>query len=186
MEEEIEQIVNILNNSGVIIYPTDTIWGLGCKATDSKAILKLKEIKERQEGKSLILLMSDLSMLKRYVTNLPQQALTLMSKTTTPLTIIYPKAKELPITLLSQDQSIGVRIPSFDFCTQLIKKLDAPLVSTSANISGENSPTSFADISEKLKQRVDYIVPSRFERRTHGSASSIYKITDEGQTIKIR
>lgn len=186
MQGEINKVVALLNKGKVILYPTDTIWGLGCSAIDPIAIQRLKTIKERQKGKNLIILVSGIDMLKRYVTTVPEQAIEAMEKSPYPLTIIYPQAKKLPISLLSQDQSIGIRVPKNDFCQRLIATLDAPLVSTSANISSEPSPATFENISSTLRSRVDYIVPAIYEQKALHTASSILKIEADNSLTKIR
>lgn len=177
--------IEILNNGGIILYPTDTIWGLGCDATQPLAIKRIIELKGRDQSKNLLLLISDIEMLKDYVEEIPQKALELIEEIKTPLTIIYPKAKNLPISLLSQDETIGIRIPNHEYCQKLLKEFGKPIISTSANISGESSPTCFKTISQKIKEGVDYISSEEQEKETH-QASSIYKITSQGDIIKIR
>lgn len=179
------QEIEILNKGGIILYPTDTIWGLGCDATQPLAIKRIIELKGRDNSKNLLLLVSDLDMLRDYVEEIPQEALDLMDKHNTPITIIYPKSKNLPINLLSQDDSIGIRIPNHKYCQSLLKEFGKPIISTSANLSNEPSPISFQTISQTIKQGVDFI--SRIEQdKVSTQASSIYKITLEGELIKIR
>lgn len=179
------QEVEILKNGGIILYPTDTIWGLGCDATQPLAIKRIIEIKGRASSKNLIILVSDFEMLKNYVEEIPLQAIKLMQEIQTPLTIIYPKAKNLPINMLSQDDSIGIRIPNHQYCQRLLKELNKPIISTSANLSNEASPTCFQSINDKIKQEVDFIANIEHNKITN-QASSIYKITNEGELIKIR
>ncbi len=176
--------IEILNNGGIILYPTDTIWGLGCDATNIKAIEKIISLKGRDSSKNLIILVSDIEMLENYVEFLPPQALTLLNKYETPLTIIYPKSKNLP-SILSQDQSIGIRIPKHTYCKELIRNLKRPIVSTSANISKEPSPKSFKEIRIEIKNGVDFIAEVQQDKES-SQASSIFKITLEGETIQIR
>ncbi|MFA7082627.1 MAG: L-threonylcarbamoyladenylate synthase [Bacteroidales bacterium] len=179
------QEIEILNKGGIILYPTDTIWGLGCDATQPLAIKRIIELKGRDNSKNLLLLVSDIDMLRDYIENIPDQALDLMKEYQSPLTIIYPKSKNLPINLLSQDESIGIRIPNHAYCQKLIKGFGKPIISTSANLSNEPSPISFQTISKAIKEGVDFI--SSIERdKTSTQASSIYKITIEGELIKIR
>ncbi len=179
------QEIEILNKGGIILYPTDTIWGLGCDATQPLAIKRIIELKGRDNSKNLLLLVSDLDMLRDYVEEIPQEALNLMDKHNTPITIIYPKSKNLPINLLSQDDSIGIRIPNHKYCQSLLKEFGKPIISTSANLSNEPSPISFQTISQTIKQGVDFI-SSIEQDKTSTQASSIYKITIEGELIKIR
>jgi L-threonylcarbamoyladenylate synthase len=177
--------VNILQNGGVILYPTDTIWGIGCDATQKEAIQKVIDIKGRSGEKHFILLCKDVEMISRYVEVIPQQALELLRNATSPLTIIYPKAKNLPIEMLSHDGSIGIRIPHHEYCQKLLKKWNRPLVSTSANISGEKSPKGFSEISNIIKEKADFISPQEFQAKGT-QASSIVKIFENGEVLKIR
>ncbi len=177
--------VNILKNGGVILYPTDTIWGLGCDATQKDAIQKIINLKGRTAEKHFILLARDIEMISQYVETIPQQALELLKNTKTPLTIIYPKAKNLPIEMLSHDGSIGIRIPHHQYCQMLLKELNRPIVSTSANISGEKSPSDFSEISHLIKEKADFISPQEFQAK-NTQASSIVKILESGEIVKIR
>ncbi len=177
--------VEILKNGGVILYPTDTIWGIGCDATQKEAIQKVINIKGRTAEKHFILLARDIEMISQYVETIPQEALELINNTTSPLTIIYPKAKNLPIEMLSYDGSIGIRIPHHEYCQRLLKELNRPIVSTSANISGEKSPSNFSEISLAIKEKADFISPQEFQAQ-NTQASSIVKILESGEIIKIR
>lgn len=177
--------IEILKNGGVILYPTDTIWGLGCDATQKEAIQKVINIKGRGGEKHFILLARDIEMISQYVEIIPQEALELLENAKTPLTIIYPKAKNLPIEMLSHDGSIGIRIPHHEYCQRLLKELNRPIVSTSANISGEKSPSDFSEISLAIKENADFISPQEFQAQ-NTQASSIVKILESGEIIKIR
>ena len=181
----IEKEVEILKNGGVILYPTDTIWGIGCDATQKEAIQKVIDIKGRTGEKHFILLCKDVEMISQYVETIPQKALDLIKETTSPLTIIYPKAKNLPIEMLSHDGSIGIRIPHHEYCQRLLKELNRPIVSTSANISGEKSPSDFSEISLAIKENADFISPQEFQAKGT-QASSIVKIFENGEVLKIR
>lgn len=177
--------IEVLNKGGIILYPTDTIWGLGCDATQPLSVKRIIELKGRDNSKNLLLLVSDIKMLRNYVEEIPQKAIELMEEIQTPLTIIYPKAKNLPINLLSQDETIGIRIPNNKYCQKLLKELGKPIVSTSANLSKEPPPSCFETINQQIKDGVDYI--STQERDIiSNQASSIYKITSESEVIKIR
>lgn len=179
------QEVEILKNGGIILYPTDTIWGLGCDATQPLAIKRIIKLKGRNNTKNLLLLVSDIDMLREYVERIPPLAIDLMKKHQPPLTIIYPQSKNLPIELLSQDETIGIRIPHHEYSQKLIKEFGKPIVSTSANLSNKPSPTCFNEISKRIKNHVDFIVDVDRDKVTEQS-SPIYKITLKGEIIKIR
>ncbi|MDR0971025.1 MAG: threonylcarbamoyl-AMP synthase [Bacteroidales bacterium] len=174
-----------LQRGEIILYPTDTIWGLGCDATNKEAIKKIIELKQRPKNKSILLLVSDREMLRNYVEEIPKKALELLDEIKEPLTIIYPKAKNLPIEYLSNDETIGIRIPKNEYCQRLIKALSLPLVSTSANISGEKSPTCFNEISEEIKKGVSYIanIPKQ-ESTKHNSIIYIVKENNDYERIR--
>ncbi len=178
--------LRVLNNGGIILYPTDTVWGLGCDATQPLAIRKIIELKGRSNTKNLILLVKDISMLRNYVESIPQAALEILEKEENPITIIYPNAKNLPIKLLSQDNSIGIRIPKHQYLIDLITKLGRPLVSTSANISGHPSPNSFADIDQRIISNVDYISSKEHDTSKSNKESKIVLIKDDGSVVRVR
>lgn len=177
--------IEILKNGGIILYPTDTIWGIGCDATQKQAIQKIIDLKGRSPEKNFILLCKDVEMISQYVETIPQKALELIKESTSPLTIIYPKAKNLPIEMLSNDGTIGIRIPNHPYCQEILKELNRPLVSTSANISGEKSPKDFSEISLAIKENADFISPQEFQAN-NTQASSIVKIFENGEVLKIR
>lgn len=177
--------IEILKNGGIILYPTDTIWGIGCDATQKEAIQKVIDIKGRTGEKHFILLCKDVEMISQYVETIPQKALDLIKETTSPLTIIYPKAKNLPIEMLSNDGTIGIRIPNHPYCQEILKELNRPLVSSSANISGEKSPKDFSEISNIIKEKADFISPQEFQAN-NTQPSSIIKVFESGEVLKIR
>lgn len=186
MQEEVKKTVEVLQNGGTILYPTDTIWGIGCDACNSKAIDKIYKIKFRKPEKSLILLASGPDMIKNYVEVIPDVALELMERLKDPLTIIYEKTKGLPKNLVPDDGTIAIRVPRDEFCMQVLERLGRPITSTSANISGDPSPVSFNKISDLIKQSVDYICTGdEFGIRTP-KPSTIIKIFDDGQLKIIR
>ena len=187
MEVQINKAIEILKTGGVILYPTDTIWGLGCDATNQDAVKKVFAIKQREESKSLVTLVSDLDMLARYVETIPEAALDLIEVNDAPMTIIYPKAIGLASNVVAEDGSVGIRIPMNEFCRQLCFKFRRPIVSTSANISGENPPKGFKDIDPQIKEAVDYVVhPSMEEKNSTHRASQIIKLGANGQIQIIR
>ena len=197
MNEEIQKALEVLRNGGIILYPTDTVWGIGCDATDPEAVAKVYAIKNREDSKSLVLLASDMDMICRYVREVPEMAVQLVEVNDNPMTIIYPGAvagpspvtssaveRSLPkadrrclaFNTVAEDGTVGIRIPMMDFCQQLVAKFGRPIVSTSANISGEPTPKKFAEISEQIKSAVDHIVEPSLERGSTGHSSSIIKV----------
>lgn len=182
-KEIIEEAVRVLRQGGVILYPTDTVWGLGCDATSEQAVERIFRIKKRSSAKSLVLLACDMDMVARYVKEIPDIAIDLVEVNDAPMTIIYPGAQLLAPNVVAEDGSVGIRIPldtednsPASFCRQLVRRLGKPLVSTSANISGEDAPKCFRDISEEIEGSVDYVVPQRLERGASGRASQIIKV----------
>lgn len=184
------QIINetlaVLRNGGVILYPTDTVWGIGCDATNEEAVAKVFKIKKREDSKSLVLLASDLDMVARYVKVIPSIAIDLVEVNDAPMTIIYPDAQGIAPNATAEDGSVGIRIPMNDFCKKLVRKLRHPLVSTSANISGEPTPKRFKDICLEIKDAVDFIVPPLMEADSTGKASQIIKVGLKGEVEIIR
>ena len=158
MREEIINTINVLKNGGTILYPTDTIWGLGCDAINNKAVQKIYKIKKRREAKSFIILLDQEEKLIDYVEEVPEIAWDLMHNINRPLSIVYPNAKNLPKSVIADDGSIAIRIVKNEFCKRLINLFNKPIISTSANISGEEVPTYFSKISSAVKDNVDYIV----------------------------
>lgn len=184
--EIIKQALETLKNGGVILYPTDTVWGIGCDATNEEAVRKVFEIKRRSDSKSLVLLASDLDMVAKHVREVPSIAVDLVEVNDRPMTIIYPQGQMLAPSTMAEDGSVGIRIPMNDFCVELVRRLRRPLVSTSANISGEATPKNFSEISEEIKSAVDYIVPKALEAGSTGQASQILKVGLKGEIEIIR
>lgn len=186
------EALEVLRNGGVILYPTDTVWGLGCDATNPEAVARIYEIKKRSDSKSLVLLASDLDMVARYIREIPDMAIQLVEVNDKPMTIIYPGAltgqecRGLAHNTVAQDGSVGIRIPVVDFCRDLVHRFGRPIVSTSANISGEPTPRKLADIPQQIKDAVDFIVDPSLERNSTGSASSIIKVGLDGTIDIIR
>lgn len=186
MHDDIKKALEVLKNGGVILYPTDTIWGIGCDATNEKAVTRIYKIKRREDSKSMLVLMENPALLDRYVDDVPEIAWDLVEISTTPLTVIYPNAKNLAPNLIAEDGSIGIRFTKESFTSQLLQRFRRPLVSTSANISGEKSPAFFAEISEEIKKQVDYIVEYRQDDSTPAQPSSIIKLGPGGRIDIIR
>ena len=178
MKEEIQKAVEVLRSGGVILYPTDTVWGIGCDATNREAVAKVYEIKHRSDSKSLVLLAADMDMVCRYVKEVPEMAVQLVEVNDKPMTIIYPGADTglLASNVIAEDGSVGIRVPMMEFCSRLVSRLGRPLVSTSANISGEPSPENYNAISQEIKNSVDHIVDPVYERESTGKPSSIIKV----------
>jgi len=186
MQNDIKKALEVLKSGGVILYPTDTIWGIGCDATNIEAVKRIYKIKKREDSKSMIVLMENPMLLEQYVNDVPEIAWDLIEISTTPLTVVYPNAKNLAPNLIAQDGSIGIRFTKEIFSSQLIQRLRKPLVSTSANISGEKSPAFFNEIPEEIKTQVDYIVEYRQDDLTPASPSSIIKLGPGGRIDIIR
>ena len=183
-DKDIRNSLNILKEGGVILYPTDTVWGLGCDATNNNAVEKVFRIKSRNDSKSLIILVNSEAMLERYVNEIPEIAYELIEASATPLTIIYPKAKNLASLIPAEDGSVGIRVCNDEFCNELITRFRRPIVSTSANMSGETAPSDFSDISEKIIQAVDYAVEYKRNDRQKYRPSPVIKVERNG-VIKI-
>jgi L-threonylcarbamoyladenylate synthase len=186
MQEDLKKAVEILKMGGVILYPTDTIWGIGCDATNEEAVKRIYKIKNREDNKSMLVLMENSALLDRYVDEVPDVAWDLIEITTTPLTVIYSNAKNLAKNLIAEDGSIGIRFTQEAFTRQLLQRFRRPLVSTSANISGQKSPAFFDEISEEIKKEVDYIVEYRQNDNTPALPSSIIKLGVGGKIDIIR
>lgn len=184
--EDVKKAVDVLRSGGVILYPTDTIWGIGCDATNPIAVKRIYEIKQRQDTKSMLVLMENPNLLNSYISEVPEIAWELIEVADTPLTIIYPGAKNLAANLLATDGSIGIRITNEAFTQQLIQRFRKPIVSTSANISGAKTPQNFVEISEEIKKSVDYIVEFRRDDLSLSNPSGIIKLGIGGQIEIIR
>ena len=193
----LKQALETLRNGGVILYPTDTVWGIGCDATDPAAVAKVFAIKHRDDSKALVLLAADLDMVARYVKVIPQMAIDLVEVNDAPMTLIYPGAiagekgaaadrRRLAWNVVAEDGSVGIRIPMSEFCRQLAFKLGRPVVSTSANISGEPTPQRFTDIADEIKAAVDYACPPKTDTESTGKASQIISIGLDGEVKIIR
>lgn len=181
----IEKALEILKNGGTILYPTDTIWGIGCDATNVEAINKIYDIKKRDKNKSMIILVESEKRLQDLV-NVPEMAWQIIDLSEKPVTIVYESAKNLPKELLAEDGSIGIRLVKHDFCKKLISKLNKPLVSTSANFSGDKSPMTFSDINPEIVNLVDYAVEENRETVSEYTGSSVIKVWNDGRIKVLR
>lgn len=186
MEEEIKRCVEMLLAGKVILYPTDTVWGIGCDATNEEAVRKIFELKQRDESKSMLILLDKADKLPLYVKDIPLIAWDLVPIAERPTTFIYPNAYNLPANMPAADGSIAIRIVQDCFCQKLIKALNRPLVSTSANISGEPTPATYTDISEAVRAKMDYIVPEEFASSTDFKPSRMIKFVDNYNFVVIR
>lgn len=185
-DDEVEAALQVLKSGKVILYPTDTIWGLGCDATNADAVQKIYEIKKRDDSKSMIVLMADERDVLQYVAAPDLAVFDFQEQQQRPTTIIFEHAVGLPDNLIAADGSIGIRLVQDEFCRHLIRRLKKPIVSTSANISGESSPKSFADISKEIKNSVDHIVHWRQDDNTPSQPSQIIKWNNDGSHAVIR
>jgi L-threonylcarbamoyladenylate synthase len=186
MEKEINKAIEVLQKGGTILYPTDTIWGIGCDATNAKAVQRVLNIKNRPKGFSFIILVDNAQRINDYVVEVPEITWDLLSGFDLPVTVIYPKAKNLARKVIAKDESVAIRVVKNEFCRRLIARLDKPIVSTSANLSGESSPVMFKDISENLKKQVDYVVQIQQQTLSKTKASTIIKLKPNGEFDIIR
>lgn len=185
MNNELSKALETLREGGLILYSTDTIWGIGCDASNIEAVQKIYKLKKRVETKAMICLVADDRMLKKYVKEVPSAALEIIDVTDTPTTIIYDDPQNLAKNLIGDDNTIAIRIPDDEFCYQLSRKLNGAIVSTSANISGESTPRSFKEISGEILKGVDYVVNLHREKKP-GNPSSIIKLGKNGIVKIIR
>lgn len=186
LRTEIEKALSVLKDGGVILYPTDTVWGLGCDATNEAAVAKIIAIKERTADKSFIILLDNDAKLQSYVSEIPDVAYDLIEYAENPLTIIFSGAKNLAKNVINEDGSVGIRVVKHDFCQQLIQRFRKPITSTSANKSGSPSPLIFDEIDEEIKAAVDYIVDWEQELQSPKKPSTIMKLAPGGQFSFIR
>lgn len=184
-EKDIENCLTVLKNGGIILYPTDTVWGIGCDATKAAAVERIFQLKKRQDTKAMIVLVTDERDVLKHVASVDLQVFDYLQKVEKPTTVIYDHAIGFADNLLAKDGSIGIRICNDNFCRHLIKRFHKPIVSTSANISGEATPLFFTEISDEVKKSVDYIVSHRRNDRTIVSPSSVIK-WDNGVITVIR
>ena len=185
MHQEIKNCLEHLKNGGLILYPTDTVWGIGCDASNPAAVQKIFDLKQRADSKALICLVADDRMLQRYVKEIPETALDIVLLSETPTTIIYDEPKNVAENLIAPDNSIAIRVPDDEFCYQLLRKMNGAIVSTSANISGRPTPKSFSEIDQEILKGVDYVVNLHREKKST-KPSSIIKLSNSGLVKIIR
>lgn len=186
MHEEIKKALDTLYDGGIILYPTDTVWGLGCDATNVEAVKRIYEIKKREDSKSMLVLINDANRIPSYIEEMPEIAWDLIEVADKPLTIIYPGARNLAPNLIAKDKTIGIRVTTDPFSNLLIQGFKRPIVSTSANISGSPSPANFSEISKEIKKQADYIVNHRQNENEKAKPSSIIQLGTSGQIKVIR
>lgn len=185
-DNDIQQCIEVLQNGGLILYPTDTIWGIGCDATNEKAVEKIFVLKKRPDTKSMIILVADEKQIFNYAQAPDEKIFQYLSSTAVPTTVIYQRAKNIAYNLIADDGTTAVRIVHDDFCRSLITAFKKPIVSTSANLSGEPFAKSYKEISSAIKNGVDYIVQHRQNEIMSSQPSSIIKLNTEGQIEIIR
>jgi len=180
MKDDIKRAVEVLSSGGIILYPTDTIWGIGCDATNKDAVSRIYSLKQREDNKSMLVLVHSEGMIPSYVEQVPEIAWELLDASTEPMTLIYPSAKNLAENLVASDGSIGIRVTGDPFCRKLIEKFRKPIVSTSANISGNPSPALFDEIDPGIVEAVDFAVHWRRDDLQRGNPSAVIKIGTGG------
>jgi len=185
-QTDINQALDTLRNGGLILYPTDTIWGIGCDATNPSAVDRVFQLKGRDHAKSLIILLDSDYKLQSYVQEVPEVAYQLIEYTERPLTIVYSGAKNLAPNLLAPDGSIGIRIVQHPFCAALLQRFRKPIVSTSANLSGRPAPATFTEVDQAIIEGVDHVVTYGQDNTRHGTASIVMKLEPGGQFSFIR
>jgi len=186
LRDEVAKAFNIIKDGGIILYPTDTIWGIGCDATNTEAVKKIFQLKQRDEAKSMIILLDSDAKLPSYIKDVPDIAYDLIQYAETPLTLVMPGARNISPSLIAADGSVGIRITSNQFCQQLIQRMRKPLVSTSANISGNASPQYFSQIDEAVINGVDYIVDLDQHSKEIKKPSTIMRLEPDGKFVFLR
>ncbi len=185
-KNDINGSIKVLRNGGIILYPTDTIWGIGCDATNSIAVKKIYQLKKREEKKSMIILLARFADIKTFVLHPSRKIIDFLKRQKQPTTAIFNNAINLSPNLINADGSIAIRVIKDNFSTTLLKKLKKPLVSTSANISGQHNPQNFSEINNAIKSGVDYIVQHRQDEIEIQQPSAIIKLNRHGEIEKIR
>ncbi|WP_461451508.1 L-threonylcarbamoyladenylate synthase [Mucilaginibacter sp.] len=186
LRDEVAKAFKIIQDSGIILYPTDTIWGIGCDATNTEAVQKIYRLKQRDEAKSMIILLDNDNKLQSYVNEVPDIAYDLIEFAENPLTLVMPGAKNISPALINKDGSIAIRVVKNDFCEQLIQRMKKPLVSTSANISGKPSPQYFSQVDQEIIDGVDYVVDIDQHSMEIKNPSTIMRLEPGGKFEFIR
>ncbi len=186
MRDEICRAIEVLKRGGLILYPTDTVWGIGCDATNSEAVSRIYSLKRSENKLGMLILVDSIDRAACYTTNVPSVAWELMEVSDKPLTLILPGGVGVASNLIPAEGSIGVRVPQHEFCSALLRSFRKPIVSTSANVSGEPTPLKFSDISQVIIDGVDFVVSKEYERGATGSASSIISISESSEIKVIR
>ncbi|ETN96059.1 L-threonylcarbamoyladenylate synthase [Zhouia amylolytica] len=179
LQSEIEKSLEVLNKGGLILYPTDTVWGIGCDATNPEAVKKVYDLKQREDSKALICLVSDTRMLAKYIYEVPEVAYQLLDASDKPTTIIYDNPINVAGNLVASDNTLAIRVASDEFCQRMVRQFKRPLVSTSANISGYPTPQSFSEINQEILKGVDYVVNLHRDKKCN-KPSTIIKIGNDG------
>ena len=182
----VEEAVEVLKQGGLILYPTDTLWGIGCDATNQEAVAKIYALKKSENKHSMLVLCHSAEQIVRYVNRAPGIAFEVMEMATSPLTLILPGAVGVAENLIPEEGTLGVRVPDHEFCRLLLRRFGRPIVSTSANISGEKSPKGLAEVVREIVDGVDYVVNPRFQGRPTGKPSSIIAFGEGGEVQVIR
>ncbi|MGZ3778511.1 MAG: L-threonylcarbamoyladenylate synthase [Mucilaginibacter sp.] len=186
LRDEVAKALKVVQDGGIILYPTDTIWGIGCDATNTEAVKKIYQLKQRDEAKSMIILLDTENKLESYIREVPAVAYDLIEYAENPLTLVMPGAKNISPVLISEDGSVGIRVAKHNFCQQLIQRLRKPLVSTSANISGKPSPQNFYQIDQEIVDGVDYVVDLEQHNTELKKPSTIMRLQPDGRFEFIR
>lgn len=186
LQREVDEAVRVLREGGIILYPTDTVWGLGCDATNAEAVDRIYRLKRSENKKSMLVLCASADMVVRYVNRAPGIAFEVMEMATSPLTLILPGATGVAANLIPDEGTLGIRVPDHEFCRRMLRGLQRPVVSTSANISGEATPTGLQEVSREIIDGVDFVVNPRFEGKPTRKASSIIAFGEGGEVRIIR
>ena len=186
LEEEVARALAVLKSGGIILYPTDTVWGIGCDATNEAAVAKIYALKKREDRKGMLILTDKIDNVSKYANKIPEIAWELLEVADKPLTLILPDARGVAPNLVPEEGSIGIRVVNHEFCKKLIYKLGRPLVSTSANVAGAATPVTFPEISREIREGVDYVVSTEVEGRPTRKASSIIQLGLGGEIKIIR
>ena len=186
MQREVDEAVRTMRAGGIILYPTDTVWGLGCDATNAEAVDRIYRLKRSENKKSMLVLCASADMVVRYVNRAPGIAFEVMEMATSPLTLILPGATGVAANLIPDEGTLGIRVPDHEFCRRMLRALQRPVVSTSANISGEATPAGLQEVSREIIDGVDFVVNPRFEGKPTRKASSIIAFGEGGEVKIIR